>query len=238
MPKDGTTRLERFLDTEPGQRFLEEAERQAAVKEEGIADRRALAAELAEWHRRRREVEPELDRVAQAAWEVANRAKAEYEALRDKASDAGRASHLEHMAIYDGVRTTEARLLRSADRRTLAATEEADEVLRTWSETYKNHHRFRSEKATSWDGTDTWVKRYGTNEAGVDTLKKGIEGAQATVKKLMLVPEPADEDIETAVAKVRAAIEATHGDPPPLVLQQFDSNGKPVGKPVEMPVVR
>jgi len=238
MSKDGTNRLERFLATEAGTRFLEEAERDAAAKEGSVQQRRDLAADRDEFLRRRREVLPAMRRAVEAAERdlaVARKAMAAAQARR---SDAGHAEFSEDFAISEGVRRAEIALTRTADPRLQAAVEEADEVLRTWSETYKNLHRFRSEKATSWDGTETWVKRFGTNEAGVDALKKGVEDAREALRKLMLVPEPGEDALEAAIANLHAAIDATHGDPPPLVLQQFDSNGKPVGKPVEMPVAR
>jgi DNA repair exonuclease SbcCD ATPase subunit len=238
MSMDGTNRLERFLSTVAGVRFLEEAEADADRKEAAVQQRRDIAAERDDLLRRRREVLPAMRRAVEAAERDLAEARKAMAAAQARRADAGHAEFSEDFAISEGVRRAEIALTRTADPRLHAAVEEADEVLRTWSETYKNLHRFRSEKATSWDGTETWVKRFGTNEAGVDALKKAIEDAREALRKLMLLPEPGDEAIEGSIANLHAAIEATHGDPPPLVLQQFDSNGKPVGKPVEMPVAR
>jgi len=238
MSKDGTNRLEAFLRTPEGERFLAQSEADAARKEAAVQQRRDIAAERDEFLRRRREVLPAMRQAVEAAEGDLAAARKAMAAAQARRSDAGHAEFSEDFAISEGVRRAEIALTRTADPRLHTAVEEADEVLRTWSETYKNLHRFRSEKTSSWDGVETWVKRFGSNEAGVDALKKGVEDAREALRKLMLVPEPGDEAAQTSIANLHAAIEATHGDPPPLVLQQFDSNGKPVGKPVEMPVVR
>jgi hypothetical protein len=238
MSKDGPNRLERFLHTDAGVRFLEDAERDAAAKEDSVQNRRDIAAERDEYLRRRKDVLPAMRQVVEAAERDLAEARKAMLAAQARRADAGRAEFSEEFSISEGVRRAEIALTRTADPRLQAAVEEADEVLRTWSETYKNLHRFRSEKATSWDGTDSWVKRFGTNEAGIDALKKDVEDARETLRRLMLIAEPGADTLEAAIGTLHAAIEATHGDPPPLVLQQFDSNGKPVGKPVEMPVAR
>jgi hypothetical protein len=236
MPNAVVNRLERFLSTGAGARFLEEAESEAAAKEAAVQKRRDLAAERAEFHRRETQVRPELARLAKEAWALANRAKAEYEALRKRAADVGRAVDSEFLSNLHGLRRTEADLLRSAPTRIVAAIEEADEALRGWSERRSALYRWRSEKAINWDGTEEFVKRYGTNEAGVDALKKAIEDARIALERLALVAEPAEEVIAQGIDRLKAAIAESHRDPPPLVMQQFDHNGQPVGKPVEMTV--
>jgi len=227
MAKNGTRALEEFLETEEGERFLDEAKARARVKAEAIEMRRSLDAERSDLLRRQREVKPDLDRKAEEAWARAKRAKAEYTALREVAVDAGRAAHLEFLTVHDGIRRTETALLRSADARILAGIVEAGDVIRSWPDVSRKLFRSKSESASSWDGTDSWVKRAGNNQAGIDALRKGIEDAEKALELLAIEAEPSEEDIAEGIARVKAAIAAAQGDPPPMVMIDYDSNGRP-----------
>jgi hypothetical protein len=227
MSKDGTNRLGRFLATEAGTRFLEDAERDADRKETAVQQRRDISAERDELLRRRKDVLPAMHRTVEAAERDLAEARKAMLAAQARRADAGRAEFSEEFSISEGLRRAETALTRSADARILGTIEEADEALRGWSETYRNLYRWRSEKATTWDGVESWVKRYGTNEAGIEVLKKGVEDARAALHRLALTAEPGDEAIDAAVARCQAAIEACHGDPPPLVMVEYRSDGRP-----------
>jgi len=230
MPKNGTNRLERFLATVAGARFIEDAERDAAEKEEAVQKRRDLAAEIAECRRRRREAVPALRRAVEAAERDLAEARAVMRAAQKRVTDARRAEFSEDYSIQEGLRRAEAALARTAHPRVLAALDEVDEALRTWHHTAARLQRWVSRKASNWDGTEEFVKYYGTNDSGVDAMKRRIEDAEKALHALLLVAEPEDAAVEVAVAEARAAIAASAGDPPPVEMREFDHLGQPVGR--------
>jgi hypothetical protein len=230
MGANGTNRLERFLATEAGARFLADAETEAAAKEAAIEERRRLAADREELLRRKRERLPALDQRVEEADAEHERAREAERAAHRRECEARTAASSEHRYIYDGMRRIEAALTRTADPRLLAGIEEASEALRTWPDTRSRLRRFRRETATNWDGTETWTKRAGNNDAGLDALQAAIEGARKALERLALVPEPTEEAIAAGLAAVKDAVAATLGEPPPLVMVDYDPQGRPKAK--------
>lgn len=230
MSKDGTNRLEAFLRTPEGERFLAQSEADAARKEAAVQQRRDIAAERDEYLRRRKEVLPVMRRTVEAAERDLAVARAAYRAAQDQASDARRAESGEDYAIHEGLRRVEIALTTTADSRVIAAIEDMDEALRTWHHTSAKLHRFESRKAVNWDGTEEFVKFFGDNEAGVDAMRQRIEAAEKALRALALLPEPEDAAVEAAVSEARAAIEAIDGIPPSVMVREFDHEGRPVGR--------
>ncbi len=227
MTTNGTNRLETFLRTPAGERFLAEAEAAAAAKEAAVQARRDLATQREALLRRRRDVLPGLRERVAAREVVVAEAQAALRAARDALSDARSAAFHEDSSVRNGLGGAEFALRRSADPRLLAAIEEADDVHRAWPSLAGGLRRTRSERETSWNGTESWVRRAGSNQAGIDALHRDIEVAKAAIEPLALVAEPTDEQIAEALSRVAAAIAATKGDPRPIVLVEYDREGRP-----------
>ena len=188
-------RMKRWFETNEGQRFLDDAERDGATREAGVARRRELVETIADCRRRERTEMPKLDAVVveksvalDAAREALTKADREH-------YEAGMAAFNRRSQLRTAASSAEGELKVTADARLLEMRDTLYEAASNWHHVANAKARFET-RCEFMEAHQVIV-----NREEIDALKTRVERALARVEALILVAEPREEDGVAAVVE-------------------------------------
>lgn len=205
MSTDRMERLARFVETDAGRRWFEDIDRETRAREEAIAERHRLVARIEETERIEREDVPVAhSAVVEAEAELVTARAAFKRAKRDR-YETGMAEERLRNSARDERRRARGRLRLTADPRLGAATDLLHAASHNWHHAANAMARFET-RGEFWEARQVMV-----NRTELEAMRERIRRALDVVEALVLVPEPAEEEIAAAVTEAEAAAEPVLG---------------------------